>query len=118
MKILFASPDRDLLSAYGILLSDGNNEVEKAFDGTFVLSKIEDGKPDLMILSYDVPRVDSVKIQQLCKDRQIPVILLLDQKPKNMTAVENASEYLIMPFSPRELNGVIKKVMSKEGGRT
>ncbi len=117
MKILFASPDRDLLSAYGILLSDKDNEVEKAFDGTFVLSKIEDGKPDLMILSSDVPRVDSVKIQQLCKSRQIPVILLLDRKPRSPETVENASEYLIMPFSPRELNGANKKVMSKESGR-
>ena len=114
MKILFASPDRDLLSAYGILLSEGGNEVEKAFDGTFVLSKLQDGRPDLMILSHDVPRVDSAQIRAFCKQKQIPVILLLDSKPKDIEAVANVSEYLIMPFSPRELKGVIKKVMGCE----
>ena len=115
MKILFASPDRDLLSAYAILLGNSETEVEKAFDGTFVLTRLEEGHPDLMILSNDIPRVDSRKILAFCAGKKIPVILLLDSKPRSAEAVENASEYLIMPFSPRELKAVIKKVTDKEG---
>ena len=118
MKILFAVPDRDLLNAYSILLGEDGNEVEKAFDGTQVLTKLETMQFDLVIMSHDIPRIETRRIVANCNYKKTPIILLLHTKPKKEDREDRIQpdEWLLMPFRPSELFGVIKKVMNKEGG--
>ena len=117
MKILFAVPDRDLLNAYSILLEDDGNEVEKAFDGTQVLTKLETMKFDLVIMSHDIPRIETRRIIANCNVKKVPIILLRHSKPTKEQKEDRVQpdEWLLMPFRPSELSALIKQVMSKEG---
>ncbi|MBQ7248125.1 MAG: hypothetical protein IJS22_08570 [Lachnospiraceae bacterium] len=117
MKILFAAPDRDLLSAYSRLLSDVETETDTAFDGTQAAVKLETEKWDLLILSRDIPRLGWKKILELCRELSVPVILLSGrQTGAGEPGMPAADACLTMPFTPDELKSLADRVGKKGGG--
>ena len=117
MKILFAAPDRDLLSAYSRLLSDVETETDTAFDGTQAAVKLETEKWDLLILSRDIPRLGWTKILELCRELSVPVILLSGrQTGAGEPGTPAADAYLTMPFTPDELKTLADRVGKKAAG--
>ena len=117
MRILFAAPDRDLLSAYSRLLSDVETETDTAFDGTQAAVKLETEKWDLLILSRDIPRLGWTKILELCRELSVPVILLSGrQTGAGEPGKPAADAYLTMPFTPDELKALADKVGKKGSG--
>ncbi len=104
MQILFAVPDRDLLSAYQIILEDENMKVRTAFDGTQILSKLREAPCDLLILSDDIPRISAPEIVRFAKDEKIPVLMLrTDPDRKKRSCLVETEAELGLPFEPSEL---------------
>lgn len=116
MKILIAVSDRDFLSSFSALLRSAGYETDTAADGTMVVSKLTEERPDMVILESTIPRISSGQILSLLAGKDIPAIEISDRKTvSGMLIGKNpANAYLPLPFLPDELLELIENVREKK----
>ncbi len=105
---------REVVTAY--LRRDGLI-VDEAGDGPSALRLVETFRPDLIVLDVMLPGIDGFTIlQQLRRDTEIPVILLTArvEEPDRVLGLElGADDYVVKPFSPRELAARVRTVLRR-----
>jgi DNA-binding response OmpR family regulator len=109
---------RDVVVRY--LEHEGMRAVE-ASDGEEARGIIERDAPDLVILDVMVPTVNGLDLCSWIRDRSdIPVILLTarGEESDRITGLElGADDYVVKPFSPRELVIRVKTILRRTGSR-
>jgi len=116
---------REVVSAY--LIRDGF-KVTVAGDGSNALELIEAEDPDLIVLDVMLPGSDGLSILTAVRERRdTPVILLSargDESDRVLGLELGADDYVVKPFSPRELatraRTVLKRATSesRHGGQS
>jgi signal transduction histidine kinase/DNA-binding response OmpR family regulator len=113
-KILFADDNADMRDYVQRLLA-GQYDVETAADGGFALRAARERTPDLILTDIMMPGMDGLELLHALRanprSSQIPVILLSaraseDSKVKGLDA--GADDYLVKPFTARELLARVK----------
>jgi DNA-binding response OmpR family regulator len=91
--------------------------VEEAATGSEALKRIRESWPDLVVLDVMLPEVDGFSVlTELRRDRDVPVILLTarTEEPDRVLGLElGADDYVVKPFSPRELVARVKSVLRR-----
>ncbi|OUL37245.1 diguanylate cyclase [Nostoc sp. T09] len=109
-RILLADDNADMREYVQRLLLTQGYEVEVVSDGLAALTAVRQHLPDLVLTDIMMPRLDGLGLlQELRADpntRQMPIILLSarageDSRIEGLEA--GADDYLIKPFSAREL---------------
>ena len=104
----------DLIALY--LTNEGFNAV-KAHDGEAGLSLAERHCPELVILDLMLPKVDGWEVcRQLRKTSDVPVIMLTargEEVDKVSGLTLGADDYVVKPFSPRELMARVKAILRR-----
>jgi signal transduction histidine kinase len=109
-RILLADDNADLRSYIGRLLTERGHEVEAVVDGVEALHSARARRPDLLITDVMMPRLDGFSLLRALRAdpelRDLPVIVLSarageEAKVEGLDA--GADDYLIKPFSAREL---------------
>ncbi len=92
-------------------------EAEDAEQAQIVLNKIT---PDLILLDWMLPKLSGVdfikRLKQKPKTKDIPIIMLTaktDEDDKVTGFEAGADDYIVKPFSPRELVARIKAVLRR-----
>ena len=105
---------REVVSAY--LTREGYATIE-ATDGKAALEAVERHRPDLIVLDVMLPLVDGYTVlSELRKQTAVPVILLTarSQEVDRVLGLElGADDYVVKPFSPRELTARVKSVLRR-----
>lgn len=108
-RVLVADDNSDMRTYLTRLLA-GHFQVETVADGQAALDRMRQSPPDLLLSDAMMPRVDGLElIRQLRADtslHDIPVILLSARagEESRLEGVETgADDYLVKPFSAREL---------------
>jgi signal transduction histidine kinase len=108
-RVLVADDNRDMRQYLGRLLA-GAYEVELAADGIAALAAIRERQPDLVLADVMMPELDGFGLlAQLRGDphtRIIPVVLLsarAGEESRLEGLAAGADDYLVKPFSAREL---------------
>lgn len=105
---------RELLSVY--LQKEGFATVEYA-DGLKALEKIDIEKPDLMILDIMLPGMDGLEVcKKIRQSSRIPIMMLTakgEEIDKVVGLELGADDYLVKPFSPRELVARVKALLRR-----
>lgn len=105
---------REVVVAY--LAKEGYTTVEAA-DGQAALEVVAAHRPDLIVLDVMLPKLDGYSVlQQLRSHTQVPVILLTarSQEVDRLLGLElGADDYVVKPFSPRELAARVKTVLRR-----
>ncbi len=117
MKILLASPERDLLECYKALFEADLGQTVTAFDGAQVLSLLKTEEFEIAVLDAELPRVEYGKLVAQIKDRKIPVIALINE-PESVRRCRNepqADAYLSYPFNYAEIKSVITETLENTG---
>ncbi|TFH40378.1 MAG: response regulator transcription factor [ANME-2 cluster archaeon] len=111
-KILLVDDDKgiiDLISQY--LLKEGF-EVRTAGDGLSGLKAVESYKPNLIVLDIMLPGFDGLELLSKIRQRsEVYVIMLtakIEETDKIVGLTLGADDYMVKPFSPRELVARIK----------
>lgn len=95
---------REVVSGY---LRSAGLVVDEASDGFTAIHIAEQTPPDLVVLDRMLPGVDGLEvIRRLRRSRAVPIILLtaLGATEDRIDGLEaGADDYLVKPFSPREL---------------
>jgi DNA-binding response OmpR family regulator len=110
---------RDVVVQY--LRRDGH-EVTEAADGREALQLLAEQPPDLVVLDLMLPGVDGLDIlRRLRATSDVPVIMLtaLAEERHRVTGLElGADDYVVKPFSPRELAARVNGVLRRSAGRS
>lgn len=109
-RLLLVDDNTDMRDYVRRLLSDRGYTVETAIDGLMALSLIEQQAPDLVLTDVMMPRLDGFGLLQALrtdpKTRNIPVVLLsarAGEEARIEGLAAGADDYLVKPFSAREL---------------
>ncbi|MEM9747797.1 MAG: response regulator transcription factor [Actinomycetota bacterium] len=105
----------------GYLRRDGH-DVAEAADGNAALQLLDAEPPDLVVLDMMLPGVNGLDIlRQVRSTSDIPVIMLTARAEESdrVAGLElGADDYVVKPFSPRELaarvNGVLRRTASRD----
>ena len=105
---------REVVSTY--LQRDGLR-VEEAADGPSALASLAAHRPDLVVLDIMLPGTDGLTIlRRLRAEGDIPVILLTaraEEVDRVLGLELGADDYVVKPFSPRELAARVRTVLRR-----
>jgi two-component system, OmpR family, phosphate regulon response regulator PhoB len=94
-------------------------DVTEAGDGTAALAAVESARPDLVILDVNLPVVGGFDVLARLRERSpLPVILLSGRGTEidRVLGLElGADDYVVKPFSPRELASRVRAVLRRAG---
>ncbi len=109
---------REVVVSY--LRRDGH-EVSEAADGNIALEMLEAETPDLVVLDMMLPGVNGLDIlRRVRSTSNIPVIMLTARAEESdrVAGLElGADDYVVKPFSPRELAARVNGVLRRSGSR-
>ncbi len=118
--ILVVEDDADILQLLSYNLRAAGFDVQTCVDGNGVMELIRTFSPDLVILDLMLPGVDGLEICRRLKQdsglRSIPVIILTarGEEIDRIVGLElGADDYVVKPFSPRELILRIKAILRR-----
>jgi len=106
---------RELVGDY--LRRDGFAVVE-AGTGRAALDVIARARPDLVILDLGLPDVDGEDLPRSFRRQNLPVVVLTAKasEPERVAGLRaGADDYLVKPFSPRELIARVEAVLRRSG---
>ena len=122
IRALVVDDEADILHLIEIKLKKAGFEVMTARDGQEGLDKALAEKPDIMLVDVMMPRMDGYTVVSEVRQKlgsEAPVIILLTAKGQEADIVKGltsgADDYIIKPFSPRELLARVNVVMIKSG---
>jgi two-component system response regulator ResD len=105
---------RELLKKY--LAAEGFT-VGEAADGDAALAEARTGRWDLIVLDLMLPGRDGWDVcRQIRKNRDVPVIMLTargDEMDRVLGLEIGADDYIVKPFSPREVAARVKAVLRR-----
>jgi len=118
--ILVVDDDVDLRSIVREALEREGFTVDEAGDGGLALAKIEALAPELVVLDLHMPALGGLDVlRALGTDHPTPVIVLsgLDHEADRVIGLElGADDYVVKPFSPRELVARVRSVLRRSAG--
>ena len=122
IRILAVDDEEDILRLIEIKLKKAGFEVLTAHDGEEALERVLAEKPDLMLIDVMMPRRDGYSVLSEVKRQlgtEAPIMILLTARGQEIDVVQGltigADDYIIKPFSPRELIARINVVLIKRG---
>jgi DNA-binding response OmpR family regulator len=115
--ILVVDDDLDLVDVVRTALEREGFAVDDAGDGATALDKIADDSPELVVLDLGLPKVRGLDVlRQVRADNAVPVIVLSGQSDEadRIIGLElGADDYVVKPFSPRELVARVRSVLRR-----
>ncbi len=116
-KILVVDDEASIRRILETRLSMIGYEIVTAADGEEALRMFHDTDPDLVVLDVMMPKLDGYGVcQQLRQTSDIPIIMLtaLGDVADRITGLElGADDYVVKPFSPKELEARIRSVLRR-----
>ncbi len=94
--------------------------VVAAGDGITALYIFRQEKPDFLILDLNLPKMDGLDVTRaIRKESDVPIIMLTaraDEMDRLIGLELGADDYMVKPFSPRELVARVKVVLRRVSG--
>ena len=95
--------------------------VREAADGEEALAQIARAAPDLVVLDINMPRMDGLELcRRLRASSEVPVLFLSsrDEEFDRVLGIElGADDYVVKPFSPREVVARANAIMRRTAPR-
>lgn len=120
-RILIVDDEPPIVDMLAYNLKRANYEVLIARDGQEALDQARREGPDLIILDLMLPKIDGLEVcRALRRERDVPIIMLTarDSEVDRVVGLElGADDYVVKPFSVRELVARVKTVLRRAPAR-
>lgn len=117
MKILLVDDDPRLRDLVGLSLERAGYQVSTAADGQQALTSAMRDNPDLIVLDVGLPELDGFEVcRRIRAHSEVPIVFLTarDDEIDRVVGLEmGADDYVVKPFSPRELVARIKAILKR-----
>jgi DNA-binding response OmpR family regulator len=101
-------------------LSEAGFDVVLASSGPAAVATVRSQRPDLVVLDLGLPGMDGYDVTRAIRSGSgIPIIMLTarSEETDRIVGLElGADDYVVKPFSPRELVARVKAVLRRTGG--
>ncbi|PYN12943.1 MAG: two-component system response regulator [Candidatus Rokuibacteriota bacterium] len=120
-RILLVEDEIEILDAIAEHLEREGYAVTRAVDGAEALRKVQNERPDLVLLDVGLPGLSGFDVlQRLREDHpRVPVVMLTglnDEAQARRTLQMGAVDYIRKPFDLGHLNRVVLAAMGKTFG--
>jgi two-component system response regulator VicR len=120
-KILVVDDEKPIADILKFNLQKEGYEVFCAYDGLDAIQKVEEHKPDMILLDIMLPLKDGMEVcREVRKKHDMPIIMLTakDSEIDKVLGLElGADDYVTKPFSTRELLARVKANMRRHQQR-
>ena len=108
------APIRELVRAY---LTRESFAVEEAEDGPGAIEAVRRNSPDVVVLDVMLPGIDGLEVCRQIRSFSDAYVLMLTARGEEIDRVVGltvgADDYLVKPFSPRELVARVKALLRR-----
>lgn len=122
--ITIVDDEEDIVKLVSHHLKREGFKVKEFHNGRDFLSYIESVVPDLAVLDIMLPGIDGLEICRILKNKSttasVPIIMLTAKAAEADVVVGlelGADDYIVKPFSPRELVARVKTVLRRTGAK-
>ncbi len=115
-RVLVVEDDATVADIVGRYLERDGFTADHVGDGEAALARVETHPPDLVLLDLMLPRLNGFEVCRRLKPKQLPVIILTargEEGDRIMGLELGADDYVVKPFSPRELVARVKSVLRR-----
>jgi len=119
-KILVVDDEKKLVTILKGYLEQAGFSVATAYDGQQALTVFRHEKPALILLDLNLPQIDGLDVcRALRKESNVPVIMITArvEETDRLVGLElGADDYIVKPFSPREVVARVRAVLRRSEG--
>jgi DNA-binding response OmpR family regulator len=116
-RILVVDDEPQILEVLKLYLTRDGFRVHSATNGEAALAAFDQHAPDLVVLDLMLPKIDGLQVfQRLRAKRAVPIIMLTakgDELDRLLGLELGADDYIVKPFSPREVAARVKNVLRR-----
>lgn len=120
-RILLVDDDPHIRELLAFACDKAGFAVEEAGDGEEALAAVARQAPDLVVLDINMPRMDGLEVcRRLRAQGDVPVLFLSsrDDEFDRVLGIElGADDYVVKPFSPREVVARITAILRRTAPR-
>lgn len=117
-RVLVVDDQKPIVETCRLYLEHAGFDVVVAFNGEQALAEARDARPDLVVLDLLLPRIDG---REVCRRLRaegvtVPIVMLtaLATEDDRVAGLElGADDYLVKPFSPRELVARVQAILRR-----
>ena len=117
LKVLVVDDEVPLTGVVGSYLEREGFAVSVAHTGPDAVDAARDGRPDLIVLDVMLPGFDGVEVCRQVRQFSDAYIIMLTAKDEEVDKVlglsMGADDYLVKPFSPRELIARVRAMLRR-----
>jgi DNA-binding response OmpR family regulator len=118
-KVLIVDDEPNIREVVGLYLRRDGHEVVSAADGEKALDLFRSSRPDLVVLDLMLPKMNGLEVcRRMQAERRVPLIMLTARGAEEERIVGlgiGADDYVVKPFSPRELAARVAAVLRRAG---
>lgn len=119
-KILVIDDEEKIVTVLKAYLEQSGYQVVTAADGKAALVVFQREKPDFMILDLTLPGLDGLEVcRAVRRQSNIPILMLtarVEEADKLMGLELGADDYVVKPFSPREVVARVRTIFRRASG--
>ena len=119
-KVLVVDDELKIARLVRDYLTEAGFEVALASTGPAAVAAVRSDRPDLVVLDLGLPGMDGYDVTRTIRGQStIPIIMLTarSEETDRIVGLElGADDYVVKPFSPRELVARVKAVLRRTGG--
>ena len=120
--ILICDDDPVVHESLSLYLDNENFAHVSAYDGLTALQMKESEKPDLIVLDLMMPGLNGIDVCRTIRNQDKTPIIMLTAKGEEIDRILGlelgADDYIVKPFSPREVLARIKAVLRRFSEKT
>ena len=118
-KILVVDDEPNIREVVGLYLRRDGHAVVSAADGEEALELYQRTRPDLVVLDLMLPKVSGLEVcRRIQAERRVPLVMLTargEEEDRIVGLGLGADDYVVKPFSPRELAARVEAVLRRTG---
>ena len=115
--ILICDDDPVVHESLGLYLKNEGYEYASAHDGQEALDLFESRHPDMVVLDLMMPKLGGIEVCRTIRQSSSTPIIMLTAKGEEIDRIVGlelgADDYIVKPFSPREVLARIKAVLRR-----
>ncbi len=119
-KVLVVDDEMKIARLVRDYLTEAGFDVALAATGPAAVAAVRSDRPDLVVLDLGLPGMDGYDVTRTIRGQStIPIIMLTarSEETDRIVGLElGADDYVVKPFSPRELVARVKAVLRRTGG--
>jgi DNA-binding response OmpR family regulator len=116
-KILVVDDEPNIREVVSLYLRRDGHSVIPAADGEEALRLYRQSQPDLVVLDIMLPKVSGLEVcRRIQSDERVPVVMLTargEEEDRIVGLGIGADDYVVKPFSPRELAARVEAVLRR-----